>query len=43
MIKRKMANWKLKRAEHRNPPRPQAPAVTLTEPTKTSPTRRKNH
>jgi hypothetical protein len=38
-----MANWKLKRAEHRTPSRPQAPIVTITGPTKTSPTRREKH
>jgi hypothetical protein len=36
-----MSNWKLKQAEHRNPPRPKTPTVTITKPTKTSPTRRK--
>jgi hypothetical protein len=35
-----MANWKLKRAEHRNPARPETPTVTITKPTKTTPTRR---
>lgn len=43
VIKRKMANWKLKRAEHRHPPRPQLPAITITKPTRTTPTHRKDH
>ncbi|SBT96045.1 hypothetical protein GA0115233_12352 [Streptomyces sp. DI166] len=41
VIKRKMSNWKLKRAEHHSPPRPDAPRVTLVGPTKPRPTRRK--
>ncbi|WP_269084281.1 hypothetical protein [Streptacidiphilus carbonis] len=41
MIKRKMSNWALKRAEHRTPPRPSAPIVNMVEPTKTAYTRRK--
>jgi len=36
-----MSNWKLKRAEHHNPPQPDTPRVTLVGPTKTMPTRRK--
>jgi transposase-like protein len=40
-------NWeqqqKLKRAQHTNPPRPDTPTVTIAEPTKTTPTRRKDH
>ncbi|MCW2871838.1 MAG: hypothetical protein JWL99_3158, partial [Streptomyces oryziradicis] len=39
--KRKMSNWALKRTEHRNPPPPDTPTVTLVAPTKTAPTRRK--
>jgi hypothetical protein len=44
VIKRKMSNWKLKRAEHRSPGRPgQRPAGTITiiPATKTGPARRK--
>jgi hypothetical protein len=41
VIKRKMSNWKLKRAEHHNPPRPDTPRMTLVGPTKARPTRRK--
>lgn len=41
VIKRKMSNWKLKRTEHRRPPRPDIPHVTLVGPTKTRPARRK--
>ncbi|PNG23663.1 hypothetical protein C1J00_02780 [Streptomyces cahuitamycinicus] len=41
VIKRKMSNWKLKRAKHHNPPRPDTPHVTLGGPIKAKPTRRK--
>jgi hypothetical protein len=43
VIKRKMSNWKLKRAEHRSPPQPgQRPAgtITIVAATKTGPARR---
>ncbi|GCB53336.1 hypothetical protein [Streptomyces sp. NL15-2K] len=43
LIKRKMASWKLKRAEHRHPPCPELPAITITKPTRTTPTRRTKH
>jgi hypothetical protein len=41
VIQRKMSNWKLKRTEHRSPPRPRTPRLTLVGPTKTRATRRK--
>jgi hypothetical protein len=44
VIKRKMSNWKLKRAEHRSPGHPgQRPAgtITIVPATKTGPARRK--
>ncbi|MEU7060489.1 hypothetical protein [Streptomyces sp. NPDC046197] len=41
MIKRKLSNGALKRAEHRTPPRPDAPIVNMVEPAKTAYTRRK--
>jgi hypothetical protein len=43
VIKRKMSNWKLKRAEHRSPPQPsQRPtgATTIVAATKPRPTSR---
>jgi hypothetical protein len=39
VIKRKMSNWKLKRAHHRDPARPDHTA-TIVAATKPSPTRR---
>ncbi|WP_407640045.1 transposase domain-containing protein [Actinacidiphila paucisporea] len=41
VIKRKMSNWALKRAEYNNPPRPNTPTLQLVGPTKANPTRRK--
>ncbi|EKX60272.1 hypothetical protein STRIP9103_02596 [Streptomyces ipomoeae 91-03] len=41
VIKRKMSNGKLKRSEHRNPSRPDAPRAALVGPTKPRPTRGK--
>ena len=44
VIKRKMSNWRLKRAEHRGPSQPgQRPAgtITIVPATKTGPARRK--
>jgi hypothetical protein len=46
VIKRKMSNWKLKRAEHRSPPLPSqrpADAITIVAATKTGPASRKKH
>jgi hypothetical protein len=46
VIKRKMSNWKLKRAEHRSPHQPAPPranAITIVAATKPSPASRKNH
>jgi hypothetical protein len=37
-----MSNWKLKRAEHTNPPQPNTPTVTIVAPTRTTPTSRKD-
>ncbi|TDC60973.1 hypothetical protein E1258_13075 [Micromonospora sp. KC207] len=40
VIKRKMSNWALKRAEHYHPPEPLHPAITIyaaTEPARTKP------
>ncbi|MER8003419.1 hypothetical protein [Streptomyces sp. NPDC095613] len=42
VIKRKMANRKLKRVQHMAPPRPDMPAVTIVGPAHTTPTRRKD-
>lgn len=39
MIKRKTANWKPRRIEHRLPTRPETPTITITKPTQTSPAR----
>jgi hypothetical protein len=44
VIKRKMSNWKLKRAEHRSPGQPgqqPADAITIVAATKPAPARRK--
>ncbi|OSP40048.1 hypothetical protein B7767_28415 [Streptomyces sp. 13-12-16] len=41
VIKRKMSNWALKRAEHHGPPRPDTPTVRLVEPTRSTSTSRK--
>jgi hypothetical protein len=44
VIKRKMSNWKLKRAEHRSPSQPgqrPADAITIVAATKPGPARRK--
>jgi hypothetical protein len=41
VIKRKMSNWALKRAEHHGPPRPDTPTVRLVEPTRATSTSRK--
>ena len=32
IVKRKMSNYGVKRAEHRNPPRPQQPSLRIPEP-----------
>lgn len=40
VTKRKMSNWKLKRAHHHTPTQPDH-TITITEATKPSPTRRK--
>ena len=40
VIKRKMSNWKLQRAHHRNPARPDH-TITIVKATKPTPTRRK--
>jgi hypothetical protein len=32
VIKRKMSNWGVKRPEHRNPPKPAAPAAEAITP-----------
>lgn len=41
VIKRKMSNWALKRAEHHSPPRPDTPTVRLVGPTRATSTSRK--
>ncbi|MFF7361924.1 transposase [Streptomyces sp. NPDC008125] len=41
VIKRKMSNWALKRAEHYSAPPPNTPAVRLVDPTRATPTSRK--
>nr|WTB28576.1 hypothetical protein OG781_02445 [Streptomyces sp. NBC_00830] len=41
VIRRKVSNWALKRAEHYHPPGPQAPAVRLVGPARLTSTSRK--
>jgi hypothetical protein len=41
VIKRKMSNWKLKRAEHRSPSQRPADAITIVAATKPGPASRK--
>ena len=42
VIKRKMSNWKLKRVQHHDPPRPNH-TITIATATKPAPTRRNTH
>jgi len=37
VIKRKMSNWPLKKAEHRNPAKPPDPTITIVGATKPAP------